>query len=153
MTYEMQIEGCSRIDRIGLDEIAKRALNANSCIWQNLDGTLVDLSTTTDTTYDTIKSEINALQKQGACVYYGFAYEYGPGVIMHNYLVVSNYPEDWSEELIDCDFDKFPNTKAAFAYVCSPMTFGSFDAGSIYVMSVNGVIRRLLLNQILAASN
>ena len=61
------------------------------------------------------------------------------GVIMNNYIVVSEYEEDW-----DYEFRRVNNhVVQAMALVSSELTHGTYDAGTVFLKHKDGAIRRV----------
>lgn len=85
-----------------------------------------------------IEAKMKELEKQYKCVVYAITHEYTDFGELYTFLLVTNYPEEWSRLMISDG-----NRHTAFAYVWNKTDDWCSEFGSVSVMSLGGGITRI----------
>ena len=85
-----------------------------------------------------IEAKMKELEKQYKCVVYAITHEYTDFGELYTFLLVTNYPEEWSRLMISDG-----NRHTAFAYVWNKTDDWCSEFGSVTVMSLGGGITRI----------
>lgn len=85
-----------------------------------------------------IEAKMKELEKQYKCVVYAITHEYTDFGELYTFLIVTNYPEEWSRLMISDG-----NKHTAFAYVWNKTDDWCSEFGSVTVMSLGGGITRI----------
>ncbi len=85
-----------------------------------------------------VEAKMKELEKQYNCVVYAITHEYTNFGELYTFLLVTNYPEEWSRLMISDG-----NRHTAFAYVWNKTDDWCSEFGSVTVMSLGGGITRI----------
>lgn len=85
-----------------------------------------------------IEAKMKEIEKQYKCVVYAITHEYTDFGELYTFLLVTNYPEEWSRLMISDG-----NRHTAFAYVWNKTDDWCSEFGSVTVMSLGGGITRI----------
>lgn len=85
-----------------------------------------------------IEAKMKELEKQYKCVVYAITHEYTDFGELYTFLLVTNYPEEWSRLMISEG-----NKHTAFAYVWNKTDDWCSEFGSVTVVSLGGGITRI----------
>ncbi len=85
-----------------------------------------------------IEAKMKELEKQYKCVVYAITHEYTDFGELYTFLLVTNYPEEWSRLMISEG-----NKHTAFAYVWNKTDDWCSEFGSVTIMSLGGGITRI----------
>lgn len=105
--------------------------NNQVCFFENFAGFWVDQE-------PEIYEKMKELEKRYNCIVYAITHEYTGFGELYDFLLVSNYPEEWDDLIISSG-----NKHSAFAYVYNKDDDDCSEFGSITIQSFGGGIRRI----------